>query len=289
MLTGYLTTLTSAIFFGCIPLCSKLIYAEGMNSLSLVAIRNLLAIPILLLFLLFRGEPLAVGKKDLGRICLIGVFGSLLTPLLLTSSYQYIQSGTATVLHYVYPSAVVIGAGLALKEKPGRAAVFCVILCTLGMALFYSPSEPLDPKGAALALCSGIVYAVYVLLISHVKLSAMSAQKISMIMFSLSAAFLIPFCLLTHKLTVPANGKTWALCILYSLFSCVFAYVLFQIGARILGGGKAAILSTMEPITSLIVGFLVFDEKLSPAALIGSVLVILASILIALSDMKKHR
>jgi drug/metabolite transporter (DMT)-like permease len=67
------------------------------------------------------------------------------------------------------------------------------------------------------------------------------------------------------------------------------AVSMFQMGTRIIGGQKAAILSTMEPTTSVFVGILVFREVITLRTAIGSVLVILASILIVLLDSREEK
>jgi len=64
------------------------------------------------------------------------------------------------------------------------------------------------------------------------------------------------------------------------------AVVLFQQATFFIGGEKTSILSTLEPITSIIVGVLVFGEPVSGSVLLGSALVIAASVLIAVFDVK---
>ena len=65
--------------------------------------------------------------------------------------------------------------------------------------------------------------------------------------------------------------------------------VLFQKGTFLIGGGRASIISTFEPITSLIAGVIIFNEHLSVFTAIGTVLVIVASVLIAVYDMKGNK
>ena len=67
------------------------------------------------------------------------------------------------------------------------------------------------------------------------------------------------------------------------------AFVLFQEGTLIVGGAQASILSTLEPIVSMIVGVFVFGEAVSIRTVFGAALVILASVLIALTGMKNYK
>ncbi len=74
---------------------------------------------------------------------------------------------------------------------------------------------------------------------------------------------------------------------LYAQGVNVGAMVLFQQGARTTGSQRAAILSTLEPVVSVLVGQWAFREIIGGRTVIGSALVLLASILITLFDAKK--
>ena len=68
-----------------------------------------------------------------------------------------------------------------------------------------------------------------------------------------------------------------------------FSVVLFQQSTFLIGGERAAILSTVEPITGLFIGALAFQEAISLRTATGSVLVILAGILIAVFDLRRTK
>ena len=65
------------------------------------------------------------------------------------------------------------------------------------------------------------------------------------------------------------------------------AAVLFQAGTFRCGAQRAAILSTFEPLTSILVGILFLDESLTPRILLGSALTLLAGVLITTSGGKE--
>jgi len=101
-----------------------------------------------------------------------------------------------------------------------------------------------------------------------------------------TSALALPVCLLSGGLAVPANALCWVACFIFSVLISFGAVNLFQQGSFIIGGQRASILSTFEPITSLIVGVLVFQEALTAGALLGAVLIISATALVALSDIR---
>ena len=64
------------------------------------------------------------------------------------------------------------------------------------------------------------------------------------------------------------------------------AVALFQRGTFLIGGERASVLSTVEPLTGVIVGAIVFEEQMTPFSFVGVVLVLSACVLIAMADNK---
>lgn len=286
MIKGYLFVIVSAVIFGCMPLGARIVYADGVNSISLVFLRNVLSLPVLALLAKKSSGSLCLPKGAFVEIIAIAVIGGCITPILLFSSYNYISSGTATVFHFIYPAMTVLCGILFLREKARLRSVVCVLVCTLGISLFYDPGTPIDPLGSALALSSGVTYAVYIMLLSCFHYKTVSGFKFSFYIAMVSSIVILTVCLLTGQLHLPTVPVTWAVSLLFSLALSVGAVVLFQQGTFLIGGQRAAILSTFEPITSLAVGILVFQEAFNLRLLAGTVLVISAAIVIAVLDMR---
>lgn len=286
LIKGYLFAVLSAVIYGCMPLMAAYIYADGVNSFTLVFLRNLFAIGPLA-FLAFRQEKrLAIPWKLFPSIALIGTLGCCITPILLFTSYGFIASGTATVFHFTYPAIVVIGEILFLKKKAGGSKLLSVLLCVAGISLFYSPQQALNLTGSILALSSGVTFAAYVILLSCFDNHRVSGFLFTLYITLVSCSASLAFCLATDNLALPSTSFGWGLCILFALLVTTGAVVLFQQSTFLIGGDQASILSTLEPITSLVIGFLLFKEPMGPRVLVGSALVVLASILTALSDIK---
>ena len=285
---GYTFVIISAIIFGCMPLGAKYIYAEGVNSLSLVFLRNCLALPVLALLAKKQTGSLHIKKADLLKISSLAVMGGCATPILLYSSYHYLASGTATIFHFIYPVLVVLGSILFLREKGNKPVFLCVILCTLGIILFYNPEAGIHFGGSLLAIASGAAYAAYIMLLSIFKNDKISGFKLSFYMSAVGSVILFIVCIVSGQLTLPVTFTGWLISIVFSLMLSVGAVVLFQQGTRYIGGQRAAILSTLEPITSVLVGVLAFSEMITTRTILGTVLVIIASILIAVFDRRSE-
>ena len=286
---GYLLVIFSAVIFGCMPMLVKGIYADGVNSLSVVLLRNLLSAPVAVVMARLQYGSLKVPAKALPKIAAIGIVGCCLTPLLLFSSYSFMDSGTAMVLHFVYPAMVLVGGVLFWRERITWGALASIVICAVGIFQFYTPGAALDWRGGALALLSGVGYAAYILLLSHFPYQQITGLLFNAYNFSINALVMFLICLATGMLTFPTSLTGWMFSLLLAVVVNVGAVSMFQMGTRIIGGQQAAILSTMEPTTSVFMGILVLHETVTRRTALGTVLVLLASILIVLSDMRGRK
>jgi len=285
---GYLMVIASAVIFGLMPLMTKVIRADGVNSISIVLFRNLFALPVLAALALLQNKSLKVPVKALPEMGLAGLFGCCITPLLLYSSYTFLteNDSVATVFHFIYPAVVVLGGWLFFKQKLNAGTAVSLGLCILGICLFYDPTKPLNWTGAGLALLSGVTFAVYVLMLSVFRYKEINGFLFSFYLALISSVVLLIVCLVSNQLTLPQTLPGWLMTIFFSLFVSVGAVVLFQKGTFLVGGQKSSILSTMEPITSIVVN--AFSGILpSVQSAIGALLVIAASVLIPIFDKKE--
>ncbi len=283
---GYVYSILSAIIYGLMPLMAKYIYADGVNALTLVFLRNFLALPSLALLAFFESKTLKIKIKPFFSISILSFLGCTITPILLFSSYNYIPSGTATVFHFIYPTLVVIIGLIFLRKKIAKTTLLSIVLCFVGIVLFYNKQDAFHFGGAGLALASGVTFATYVVLLSKFNNLKNSGFMFSFYIALWSSIITFVISILTKQLSLPTTISGWGLCVLFALSVTTGAVVLFQQGAFIIGGEKTAILSTLEPITGVIVGVLVLNETCRFNTVIGSIFVVAASVIIAVNDIK---
>lgn len=287
IIKGYAFVIISGIIYGFMPLIANYVYDNGVTPLSLVLFRNLFSLPVLAILAFIDKKTLKIPKKALPSISIIGLLGSSITPMLLFLSYKFIDSGAATVLHFVYPAFVLLIGVILFKQRTNLQSVISVLLCIFGVSMFNVGDIKLDVTGTTLALVSGVTYASYIVLVSRFKYK----NEISGFLFgfyvSLVSFFaMLVICLATNQLSFPQGFLPCVITVLFAIMVNVGAVILFQQGTFIIGGEKAAVLSTTEPITSVVVGITLLSENLTVASVIGAIAVISASILISLSKEK---
>ncbi len=288
-LKGYVFVVLSAIIYGLMPMMTKFIYGEGVSTLCLVFLRNALALPLLALLALWDKKTLKITPKALPSIALISLLGLAVTPLLLFYSYRFIASGTATVFHFIYPAMVVLMGVIFFRRKAEKEKVISALVCLAGVCLFYDPGATLDLRGSAAALASGCTFALYVILLSYFKHKEISGFLLNFYVSLVSTVALGIVLICSGEFAFPSSLFGWCLTTVFALSVTVGAVGLFQQGTFLVGPEKASVLSTMELMTGVITGILVFHEAFNLRTAIGAVLVFLAGLLIAVFDLKKAK
>ena len=278
---GLLATMISAVFFGFIPLFVKTICAGGGNSVSAAFYRFFLSVPILYIYLKAQGISMRITRTEFAKIALITIFGYGGTAVLLFSSYSFIPSGMSTTIHFMYPVFTILGCMIFFKEKVSPLKLLCVALCFGGILLFYNGESGGSVLGMALSFLSGVTYAFYTIYLEKSGLQKMENLKLIFYMNTVAAAMILVMALLTAQFTLRLTPLAWGTAVFFATATSLIGVLGYQIGVKCIGPQNAAILSTFEPITSVIVGVLVYREAFSARTLLGCLCVLSAVVIVA--------
>ncbi len=278
---GLLATMISAVFFGFIPLFVKTICAGGGNSVSAAFYRFFLSVPVLYIYLKVQGISMRITRTEFAKIALITIFGYGGTAVLLFSSYNFIPSGMSTTIHFMYPVFTILGCMIFFKEKVSPLKLLCVALCFGGILLFYNGESGGSVLGMALSFLSGVTYAFYTIYLEKSGLQKMENLKLIFYMNTVAAAMILVMALLTAQFTLRLTPLAWGTAVFFATATSLIGVLGYQIGVKCIGPQNAAILSTFEPITSVIVGVLVYREAFSARTLLGCLCVLSAVVIVA--------
>lgn len=281
---GILAVILSGTIFGSMPLMAKIVYEAGGNAVSLTFYRFLLILPFLyLLIKQNKNETLMITKEEFKKIALVGTLGYGATALLLYLSYNYIPSGMATTIHFIYPVFVILGCILFFKEKTNLVKTIAVIFCIIGVFMFYDGDGNINFTGIILSFASSITFAFYTVYIDKSGLKKMNTMKLTFYLCIIASIMMFFFSILTKTFTIDIKPIGWLITLLLSL-SVGLGVNLFQIGIKTVGPQSTSILSTFEPITSVVIGVLILNESFGIKTILGSGLILIAVILISIFD-----
>ncbi len=284
-LKGYIAVIISAIVFGSMPLMAKTVYMEGGNPVTLTFLRFFLVMPVLLYFVnRNKNIQLSVTKEEAKKLILVGTLGYGTTALTLYMSYNYIASGIATTLHFAYPVLVILTYVILFKEKASGIKLLSVSLTIIGMMFLNESDANINLMGFLLAFGSSVAYAFYIVYLDRSGLKSMNSLKMTLYLCVMASGMVFIFGLFTGTLDFQMTARGWGISMLLSVLVAFLGVSFFQIGVALIGPQKTSVLSTFEPITSIIIGALLFNELISGRTIAGFISIVAAVVLITAFD-----
>lgn len=280
---GALLCLASAAAFGAMGIFGKLAYEEGVTVGTLLATRFVLAAALLWLLVPCTGGARRLqrlSRRDLGIALALGAIGYGAQAGAYFAALERLDASLLAMLVYTFPAIVTVAAIVLGREAASRRTAFALALASAGLVLVLAgtTSGALDGLGTALGLGAAVVYSAYILssegVATRVEPLILAALVCTGAATTLTLAGLAGGDL--NLGVVSAAGFGWLGGI--ALVSTVGAVLLFFAGLRRVGPTAASILSTIEPVVTVALAFVIFGESLGPAQLAGGALVLMAAL-----------
>lgn len=282
-LTGILLIALSAAAFGTLAIFGRFVYAAGMDTFTVLCLRFSIAAVLMAVLLAARREPLPRGRT-LIQLIGMGALGYVGQSFLYLTAIKYASAGLVALLLYLYPCMVMILSAFIFRERITGTKILALGLALVGTGLTVDPSGG-QLSGALMAIAAAVIYSVYIIVGANVMKHVSAAQSSTVIFASAGAVFgTITLYNGAHFPTAP-NG--WYSMIGIVLLSTVIPVVAFLTGLEMIGPTNAATLSTLEPVVTVLLAAWLFQERLSPIALLGGGLILVAVILLTRSELQK--
>lgn len=278
MKKGYIYTALSAIIFGLMPLLTKIIIARGATSLTIAFFRVFYVTIVLFFVLKIKKIDLHLEKRDLLSAILTSIFGSGLTIIILNESYNYVDTGIATSLHFLYPLFVAILCCFFYGEKIKKKQILSLSFALVGIICFMSKGNG-SLFGYFLAIASGLTYAFYLVKMDKSGLVKMNALKLSFYLALFTTIEIFTMNLFMQDVVFKMDILSYGLLLVLALSSSFLATVLLQKGVLLLGSTRASFICLLEPVTSMIVGILWLNEALTLNKGLGGLAIIISLII----------
>jgi drug/metabolite transporter (DMT)-like permease len=277
--SGTLLCLASGAAFGASAAFGKLAFDEGATVGTLLAVRFALAAGVFWLFALAAGgtrEARALPRRDVAIALALGACAYALQAGCFFAALERIDASLLSLLLYTFP-AIVAAAAVALGREPldgRRLSALALALGGVVLVVAGAGAGGLDPLGTALGLGAAVVYSGYILVSERIAARTrpllLSAIVCTGAWATLAAGSALLGQLRPGELT--AAGWGWLACL--ALVSTVAAIGLLFAGLPRVGPTTASIISTVEPLVTVLVAFLAFGEVLDGAQIFGGALVL---------------
>ena len=277
--TGTLMCLASAAGFGAMTIFGKLAYGEGATVGTLLAVRFAIA-SLLLWGLLLTGGALrelrALSRRDVVAALALGAVGYAGQAATYFSALRRMDAAVLSLLLYTYPAIVAVAAAALGRERVDARRVIALLLTSAGLVLVLAAAGTgtLDPLGSALALGAAVIYSAYILVGDRAGLRVPALPLAALVCSGATVTLALGSAVLGQLRpgALTAAGWGWIACV--AVVSTVGAIGLFFAALRRIGPTRTAIVSTAEPLVTVVLAYLVFGETLAPLQQAGGVLVL---------------
>ena len=281
---GVILAIISAICYGMNPLGALFLYEEGLNVNSVIFYRFIFASILLAIFMLIKKDSFYLKFKEIILLALLGLlFG--ISAISLFNSFLYMDAGLASTVLFIYPIFVAIIMAIFFKEKNSIITILSIIFAFLGVVLLYeSDGANVSNFGIFLVIVSSLCYAIYIVIINqYLKISALKVTFYSML-FCTITILIHSFFDSSLNIMPLINFNMWFYTLFLALVPTIISLLFLIKAIQLIGSTSASILGALEPLTAVLIGVYVFNEKITFWLVIGIVFILFGVLLIVLKD-----
>jgi drug/metabolite transporter (DMT)-like permease len=291
-LQGILISLTGTICFSIKAIFVKLAYRDStVDAITLLALRMAFSAPFFFTTALFSSSKSSNTKftgKQWVYIALIGWLGYYISSLFDFIGLKYVSAGIERLILFTYPTIVLLMSSLIFKEKIKPMQWIALVVTYAGLSIaffgevgFNSPQNANFVFGSVLIFVCAITYASYITgsgrLIPQVGATKFNSYAMSFA----SAGVLLHFFLFSEVSLLHLPGIVYVYSISMAIFATVIPSYLISIAIKRIGPDNSAIVSSVGPVATIFLAFIVLGESVSGWQLAGTVLILLGVFIIA--------
>jgi len=261
---------------------AKRLYEMDVGFEALTAIRALIALPLFWGFAAAR-EGVSIVRGTRPRAALAAALAGFLCyyvgALLDFQALTMIDASIERVLMFSYPAIVVLFSSVQKRQWPQRAVFAAMLLTYVGIFLSVGGMDGRELRanalGTALVILAAITYAIY-FMIGERYTREIGSSRFTLFAMSAAAVALTVHLLVRHGVeglaTIPRAG--WMILAVLGVFVMFVPALMQAEGVRRIGAQRGALVSTAGPPTTILLAWLLLDERMSAWQLTGVALIV---------------
>ena len=276
---GLLLAAFGAIGFSGKAIIVKLAYRHGVDAITLLMLRMLLALPLFVLMAWWagRGQP-ALTLRDKAMVLALGFCGYYLASFLDFAGLQYISASLERLILYLNPTLVLLLSIVLFKRRAragqwlALAVSYSGVLLVFGHELSFAGANTV--LGVLLVFGSAVIYAVY-LVYSGQEVQRLGAVRLTGLASSVACVFCILQFLLLRPLAAADVGATvlW-LSVLNAMVCTVAPVLMVMMAIERIGAPLTAQAGMIGPLSTVAMGVLILGEPMNAWIMAGTALVL---------------
>jgi drug/metabolite transporter (DMT)-like permease len=279
---GTVYTLLAAVGFATVSTLTKIATGTHVSLWTVLMWRYVLASVVMVTFVGLRHYPRMPWREAI-RLIIVGGGGQALFLGMALSAVtrQYVTVATLAFLFYTYPSWVTLVQAVRGAERiTGRRAIALALSLAGIIVIAGAPTgEGNDLRGVALALGAAMVYGVYIPTMQWLQKQHPVAVTSGYAKIGSAICFLM-LAISDQSFSVSLPSGAWMAIVALAIFSTVLPSVFFLMGLMRLGPVRTAIISTVEPFLTAILGAVVLGQAPGANTLAGGAVIVAAVVVL---------
>ena len=289
---GIACVLASTAFFSLTATFVVNAYDSGANPVGVLTVRFAIAsVFMVAIRRLVRPNAPWPSRRVTLELMGLGCSSYFLGALLYFNALARMDSGLAIVIFYTYPILVVFGNWVINHHRPSRNIVIALAMSVTGVVITVGQVGSATGTGVLLCFASTVTYTTYTLGSARVlpKTDLFTGVTVVMIgaftCFALLATLGSPFI----DVNFPATPAGWVNVVLLAIIATAVATGVFLVGIRNLGPNTTSLLTTFEPVLTIVAGVALLGERFTLARGIGAAFVIGALVVFGLLESRSTK
>jgi drug/metabolite transporter (DMT)-like permease len=286
--TGVAFVVAGAALFGTLGIFGELARGAGLSTATLLGARFLAASAILWGYLGRRDVSVWLDSRLFAAELGLGLAYGLMA-IAYFESLAWLSAGVATLVLFTYPVQVTLVSALTLDEPVTVPKALALCAALVGVALVAGGGTAFGLPGLALVGVASLAYTTYSVGSRVVVETVPPLVHAAYVFLGVTAAVLL-YGVGTGTLSVPTTTAHWRLIAGITVIGTVLPMILFTAGLARIPASTASIVSTSEPLTTVVLGVALLGESVTPAiaagaaAILGSVVLASPAVERALTD-----
>ena len=192
--------------------------------------------------------------------------------------YRY-GMAISSLCNYMAPIVVVVITAVFYKEKINWKQILCIITAFIGMLLLigvFGNNEGIDIR---CVICGSLAALGFIILVlCNRKLKGIKSLEKTLVQLFVSMTVVLPYVILNDSLPKHFDLLSVILVLVLGFVHTGLAYICYFSSIDVLPAQTIAVLGYLEPVLNVLIGALVFSEKIGVSGMIGAILILAASL-----------
>ncbi|WP_324187575.1 DMT family transporter [Thiomicrorhabdus heinhorstiae] len=277
---GFMLAVFGTALFSLKSIFIKFLYAEGLNTDSVITLRMAISLPIYLgifIWLQKRSDDRSY-RSFLPMIAFLGFIGYFLSSWLDLKGLEMISAQLERLTLFTYPIMVAILGAIFFKTPLSRAVIWSLLMTYSGLMLVFVEELNFSGEdtvfGTLMVFLAALSFSFYVLFGKQV-ISKIGSQMFTSLAMSISSVFVLLYFGLFHDFSqLDVSSKAWFWLVMLAVFSTVVPSYMIAEAIHKIGPAQTGIIGSLGPVMTMGMAVWLLHEPFTSYHLAGLLLVV---------------